>query len=234
MSETECLKNLRAGMFDFEVDDKKIIERRAFLTSENRAASRINPETARRIAGLIPENAQFYKIETAEKSGLDEAITDVLFDANQTSETAERAQSNRDYYFNDWEKSYSYSYLDNDFSEQIDETDDEILADKSDVKNSDDLTKVIGAANPNVSVKLFSPKPLPPPLFFDNRKALILSMRKPANLNPKLLESELANAARRLFTVNNQKSDYSWTDFSSGGFPARQMTMPALGWKIFY
>ena len=132
MTETDDLKHLRSGMFDFEIQDKKVLERRTFLTSEKKFSFEIKAETARRVSRLIPENVQFYKIEAAEKNATDETISEVLFDARQTSETIKTAESNKDYYFRDWEKSYSYSHLDEDFSEQVDETVvEEVLPDKA-------------------------------------------------------------------------------------------------------
>jgi len=235
MSAPENLKNLRSGMFDFEIQDKKIIEKRVFLTAENQSFAKIKAEIANRIGNLIPENVPFYKIEAAEKTNFDESVADIFFDAKNDSVTNKRAQSKKNYYFRDWEKSYSYSYLDNDFGEQIDETeDDEILPDKTKDKISDDLAKIIGIANPIASVKLFAPKSLPPPLFFDNRKALIFSLQNPRNFNRNELETMLSKRAQKLFTVNNQKADFVWTDFSIDEFSARHLTMPSLGWKIFY
>jgi len=235
MSETESLKNLRAGMFDFEMQDKKVVERRVFLTAENKSSGKINVETANRLGNLIPENIPFYKIEAVEKGNFDEPVSDVLFDVKNDSETIERKQSDQVYYFNDWEKSYSYSYLDDDFSEQINETEnDEALPDKNAGKISNKLTKIIGAANPSASLKLFSTQNLPSPLFFETRKALIFSLQNPSNLNRKELENAISKQAQDLFTIGNQKSEFSWTDFSLETSTARQMTMPSLGWKIFY
>lgn len=235
MSASENLKNLRSGMFDFEILDKKIIEKRVFLTTENIVSAKIKDEMVNRIGNLIPENVSFYKIEYAEKTNFDESVTDILFDAKNDSATNKQVQSRKNYYFNDWEKSYSYSYLDGDFGEQIDETeDDEISPKNSADKIGDDLTKIISKAKPFVSVKLFSPKSLPLPLFFDNRKALIFTLQNPANLNRKELEATLSTRAQKLFTVNNQKANFVWTDFSIGKIPARQLKISSLGWRIFY
>ena len=236
MSQTDQLKDLRAGLFDFAIEDKKIVEKRAFLTIGNKPSSNIKAETARRVASLIPQKTQLYKIETAEKAATGEAILDVLFDAAKISEPAQTPESRKDYYFRDWDKSWSYSYLDNDFSEQVDEIveDEEILPDNSGEKSRVDLTKIIGAANPQVAARLFAPENLSPPMFFENRKALIFSLQNPSALNRESLENALAAAAQDHLTVNNQKADFTWTDVSFEDLPARQMTMPSLGWQIFY
>lgn len=235
MSDAENLKNLRAGMFDFEMQDNKLIERRVFLTTKNNFSGKIKAETANRLGKLIPEKIPFYEIEFSSKNDFGESVADVLFDVKTEAQTSRKIKAKKEYYFRDWEKSYSYSYLDNDFSEQINETEDAwIPPEKTKDKTDSDLTKIVGAANPELSLKLFSPQNLPLPLFFENRKALIFSLQNPSNLNRKELENTLSRQAQNLLTVGNQKSELVWTDFPVAEKTARQMTMPLLGWKIFY
>lgn len=235
MSATEKLENLRAGMFDFEIEDKKLVEKRVFLTKENRLSNKLSTAAANRASRLIPENIPFYKIETVGADDSGEAVSDVLFDAKFNSESGKTAKKKETYYFRDWQKSYSYSYLDNDFSEQVNEIEnDETVSARPDGKTGAELAKIIGAANPQVSVKLFSPEIQPSPLFFENRKALIFSLQNAGNLDRRSLENAISRAASRLFTVNNQTGEFVWTDFAVGNLRVRQMTMPALGWKIFY
>jgi hypothetical protein len=235
MSETDSLKHIRSGMFDFEIQDKKLTERRVFLTAENKSFTKIDAGTANRIGSLIPENIPFYKIEEFETNGSEELLRDSLFDVNKYAETYKTAKSKKDFYFRDWEKSYSYSNLDEDFREQIDELDAEPRQPVESIENANNaLAKVIGVANPGASVKLSAPENRPSPLFFENRKALIFSLRNPANLNRRQMESAFVETAQKLFTVNTQKSEFGWTDFEVDKFTARRMTMPSLGWEIFY
>jgi len=235
MSESGDLKSLRAGMFDFEIQDKKIVERRTFLTTETAPPAAVKSQTARRIAGLIPETAHFYRIERAEKFDADASVFDVLFDSKKSSPKSKSGKSRKDYYFRDWEKSWNYSYLDDDFSEQVNETfEDESLPDKPDPVRRDGLSKIIDAADPQALARLYSPRSLAPPLFFDNRKALIVSLKNPSNLDHNSLESELTNTAQGFFTAHNQKADFAWSDVRGDGFSGRALTMPSVGWKIFY
>lgn len=235
MSAAENLKNLRAGMFDFEIQDKKIAEKRVFLTAKNRTPAKIGTAAANRIGRLIPENISFYKIETADSDGFGEAVTDALFDAKHISEPGKTGQTKKEYYFRDWQKSYSYSYLDDDFNEQVNESEEvEIFNIKFSEKMSGELSKIIGAANPQVSVKLFSPEIQASPMFLENRRTLIFSLQNAGNLDRRRLENALSETAGSLFTVNNQGGDFVWSDLAVGNFNARQMTLPALGWKIFY
>ena len=235
MSATENIENLRAGMFDFEIQEKKLVEKRVFLTAANKNLNKVSTAAANRLSRLIPENASFYKIQTAAANNFSEEVFDTLFDAKPASESSKPAKKNNQYYFRDWEQSYSYSYLDSDFSEQIDEIDeDETKTDKPNNKNSGELTKTIAEANPQASVMLFAPEIKPSPLFFENRKALIFSLQNAANLDSRRLETAVSETARRLLTVNNQAVELNWTDFAAGDFKARQLVLPALGWKIFY
>lgn len=234
MTETEKLKNLRAGMFDFEIQADRLIEKRVFLMADKITSRKIKTETARRIAEFIPETVHFYKIGAIENDDFDAAVSDVLFDAKNSPETNKTAQAKKDFYFRDWEKSYSYSYLDDDFSEQIDEIENEISPERIAEKPAAGLAKIIGAANPNVSVILFSPQNLPAPLFFETRKALIVGLQNPGNLNRQALETAISTTVQNLFTVNNRNSEFFWTDYSAEDFRARQFAMPSLGWKFFY
>ncbi|HEY0460676.1 MAG TPA: hypothetical protein VGC97_16180 [Pyrinomonadaceae bacterium] len=234
MSELETLKNLRAAMFDFELQDKKAIEKRVFLTKQNQVSAKIDPRIANRLSALIPENIPFYKIQPAEQENFEDSVSDILFDVSTNSETDNRAPVKPNYHFRDWEKSYSYTYLDDDFSEEINDGEDSDLPINTAVKAKYDLAKIIGAARPAVSVKLFSPENLRAPLFFENRKALIFSLQNPGGLNRRALEASLSESAQFSFTVNNRKAEFAWTDFPVGDSAARQLAMPSLGWKIFY
>lgn len=234
MTKTKNLANLRAGMFDFEIQAEKVIERRVFLTADNKFLRKIKMETANRLTKLIPANVHFYNFETFENDDFDAAVSDVLFDVKRDSQTIKTSQTKKDYYFRDWGKSYGYSYLDDDFSEQIDEIEAGISTGTIAKNTGTDFTKIIGAANPTVSLKLFSPQNLPPPLFFETRKALIFSLQNPANLNRQVLETAISKTAQNLFTVNYRNSEFVWTDFSAENFQARQLALPSLGWKMFY
>lgn len=235
MSAAEKLKNLRAGMVDLEIQDKKIVEQRVFLTAENQNSGKISAAEANRASRLIPENISLYKIEPAEAERFSEAICDVLFDSNFNADPGNTARAKKEYYFRDWRKSYSYAYLDDDFSEQVNEIeDDEILTARPTGKTGGELAKIIGAANPQISVKLFAPVKQASPLFFDNRKALIFSLRTAGNIDRRALENALSESASNLLTVNNQTREFVWTDLAVGKYSARQLAMPALGWKIFY
>jgi hypothetical protein len=235
MSGPENLKELRAGMFDLEIQDKKAVERRVFFTAATKTPARIKPSTANRLNALIPADVPFGRIETAARTDFDETAAEILFDARNEPEKNTAAPAKKDYYFRDWKKSYSYSELDRDFSEQIDETDDaEILPEKSPVRSASDLKNIIEAAAPEASVRIFSPQTPPAPLFFENRQALVVALRNPARLNRPALETALSEMAQRQFTVSDQTGALVWTDFAAPGVAGRQLAMPGLGRKIFY
>jgi hypothetical protein len=236
MSGGEELKNLRAGMFDFEIQTDKLVEKRVFMTNSEKSARNIEPEIANRLNKLIPENIPFFQIQAAETANAAELISETLFD-NRSSDEAEKPENPRkNYYFDDWGKSYSYNSLGSDFDEQTDQKDDEtsnLLPKNRNILN-ENLAKVIGEAQPITSVKMFSPQSLPSPLFFDNRRALIISFQNRANLSSEMLEKSLVETAKNYLTVGNLNADFEWKDLQTTELKARQLKMPSLGWSFFY
>jgi hypothetical protein len=236
MSGGEELKNLRAGMFDFEIQTDKLVEKRVFLTNSEKSARNIEPDIANHLNKLIPENVPFYQIQTAETANTAELISETLFD-NRSSDEAEKTENPRkNYYFDDWGKSYSYNSLDSDFDEQIDQADDKIsnLLPKNQNILNENLAKVISEAQPIASAKMFSPQSLSAPLFFDNRRALIISLQNRANLSSEMLEKSLVETAINYLTVGNLNADFEWKDLQTTELKARQLKMPSLGWSVFY
>ena len=67
MSDVEDLKNIRAGIFDFEIGEEKFIEHRRFLLKENENIAPVDAETAEKILTFVPENSPFYQLKTAER-----------------------------------------------------------------------------------------------------------------------------------------------------------------------
>lgn len=233
MSDIASLKNLRSGLFDFEIQTEKLIENRVFLTREKPLSSKIELKTAQRLRQLIPEDALFSQIEGIENLDLDKTVDEILFNSANTSGDPQETNSKNEYYFRDWEKSYSYSYLDRDFSEQINEQ-EEFPSDEQNSPANNEFLEIIGAAKPRAILKIFSPKIAPTPLFMDDRKALVFSLQKPEELNQQKLENYLSTIAQNLFTVKNNGGDFGWKDITVANEKARELEMPSLGWKIFY
>ena len=235
MSGSEELKNLRAGMFDFDIKADKLVEKRIFLTNSEKPAADIKPEIANRLNKLIPENVPFYRLQTAGNTNMAELVSGILFD-NRNSAENRQENPRMNYYFRDWGKSYSYSSPGSDFDEQIDNIDDETsnLSPKSQNNLNGNLAKIIGEAQPIASAKLFSPHSLPSPLFFDNRQALIISLQNRSNLSDEMLEKSLVETAQNYLTVGNSNADFEWKDLPAVEFKARQLKMPLLGWSVFY
>ncbi len=235
MSGGNELKNLRAGIFDFEIQTDKLVEKRVFLTNSEKSAANIQPEIANRLNKLIPANVPFYRLQTAGNANTAESVSGVLFD-NRNSAENRQENPRMNYYFRDWEKSYSYSSLGSDFDEQIDNIDDETsnLPPKSQNNLNENLAKIIGEAQPAASAKIFSPQSLPSPLFFDNRQALIISLQNRSNLSDEILEKSLIETAKNYLTIGNSNADFEWKDLPAVEFKARQLKMPSLGWSVFY
>ncbi|MEP6902842.1 MAG: hypothetical protein ABJA66_13905 [Actinomycetota bacterium] len=239
MSDVSSLKNLRAGMFDFEINGEKLVEKRVFLSDKNKQSTKISPEIANRLLELVPSETAFYIIQPSENNNPVNSINEIFFDQEEISTIENSNKSRKIYYFNDSEKSHSYSSLDSSFEKQIDENEDEETAvndspGEQGAKLNSDFAKIIGQAQPTISVKLFSPQTLPPPLFFDNRKALIFTLQNPSAINREAFEKTLIEFAGNKLTAALSNSNFEWEDLPDVEFQARQLKMPSLGWKIYY
>lgn len=238
MSDIDNLKNLRSGMFDFEIQQEKLVEKRVFLMAKSQFTDKIKTQNANRISRLIPENVPYYSIQTVEKNNISKLVSSTFFDTENGFQADKNVQSKEVYYFNDWEKSYGYFYLDSDFDSQIDEIEESYEVNDLSEKTTDtiniNLSKIIDQANPTVSLKMSSPQSLPSPLFFENRQALVFSLQNPSKFNRQEFEKTISKMAENLFAVNNSNTNFDWKDFAVGEFSARQMPLPSLGWAIFY
>ncbi len=72
------------------------------------------------------------------------------------------------------------------------------------------------------------------PLFFENRRAFILTLQNPQNLNREKLENTLAGLAKNQMTVSKNKTDLNWKTIEENGKSRRELEMPFLGWKLVY
>ncbi len=236
ISDNEKLKNLQSGMFDFELQTEKLVEKRVFLTNSEISVKNIKPEISNSLLKLIPENIPFYQIKLAEPASAAELISEILFNGKVSDKYQTSENPRTKYFFDDWGQSYSYQSLGSDFGKQIDENEDE-STDNQDliVKNQTlQLSQSIGKTQPVTLAKLSSPQSLPSPLFFDNRQAVIISVQKRGEFDGELLEKSINAIAENHLTVGNLNAEFDWKDLPIDEFKVRQLKMPSLGWSIFY
>ena len=248
----EDLKKFRAGMFDFEMSEDKWTERREFLLTEKQAenSSKLNLKEAAMLTETLPADVPFFKVQTAaDKSDLlVEAIQNSLYEkVKETKKTRKKQSGWQDYSYGDYYSSDNsewrdYEYLDSDYEKTIDDAEDAGIGEKTDIstenieqnKFGNDLMNVLEPANPQIILSAQSPQMLPAPLFAEFRKASILTIAAPENLNREILENVLAKQLKNQLTIADSVAVLKWETKTSNGRQWRELNLPMLGWGISY
>ncbi|MBX7170560.1 MAG: hypothetical protein K1X72_06350 [Pyrinomonadaceae bacterium] len=227
MSEVEDLQNIRAGIFDLNLNENGLTEKREFLLKEAKIIEKISNAEAKDLMAKIPENVPFYRLQKADEKQLGEAIYDTFFD-KQTIEKSSRNYSNN-WSYNDDENYYGsdYEFLSSDFEKEINESeDDENIETKPFATNQ--ISSAINSANPTTILTATSPKMLENPLFVEFRKAAIISLKNPNAFQANQFENSIVEALKNRVTVANTK--FVWESESG----LRKLKIPMLGWEIGY
>ncbi len=248
----EDLKKFRAGMFDFEMNENKWTERREFLLTEKQPEnnSKISAKEAGMLMAILPADVPFFKMQSVTDK------TDVLVDAIQNSlyERFEQNQNSRgkssnwqsygyDYSYTPGNDSWhDYSYLDNDYDENIDDAEDAGVSEETDVsaenikqnKFKNDLQNALAPTNPQIVLTAQSPQMLSAPLFAEFRKVAIVTLRAPDNLNRENLENALAAKLKNQLTIADFTATLNWETKTENNKEWRELNLPMLGWGISY
>lgn len=258
MRNIEDLKTIRAGIFDFEVQPEKLIERREFLLNEKNALqnsnanSKISPRQIAQLQKLIPKDVPFYKLQAIENKS-DQALNSIkntilerLVSPNlKTVSTEERWNSYdsfdetaEDYYSNG---ENSYSYLDHKFDKFIDEKgEEENSGDRNDFvrehekKLDNNLQKILAAPEPISVLSMTSPQNLEKPLFVKFRKAVVFSLRSPSKFDRQAFENETAALMQNRAAISGEKIDLRWNDVKDKSKAIRQLILPFSNSEIYY
>jgi hypothetical protein len=244
MKNGEKLKGFRAGMFDFEMRDEKWIERREFLLAKKiQTSPKVEANQAENLRALLSESIAFYKIQTVENQSnvTAELLRNAFFDRMSEKNKSAQQSFNR-HYFNeaDFYRSQTesnYSYLSDDFSEEIDEYDEAengANANRIEEKLEDLPAKIITSANPQIALSATSPQILPAPMFAEFRKVLIFQLRSPNNLNRQNLENAFGESLQKQITIGGANTKLDWETKSENGQTRREFSLPMLGRGIFY
>ena len=240
----ENLKKINGGIFDFEMQKNKFIEHRKFLLNgktENKF-SNLSARDVEKLQKMIPENIPYYKFQTIDSNEFNPSneIQKTLLDGFLT--LAERKNSNdhqtsyNRYYYDEY-SDYSeknYNYLSGKYDAEINR-DEEDFADveensSENIKINNELQKAIEAANPQTAVSFISPQTMPMPLFFENRRALILTLQNENKLDQNKLETLISELAQNQLTISKKDAVLEWKN----GENWRELQMPMLGWKLAY
>ncbi|MDQ3801657.1 MAG: hypothetical protein M3384_19715 [Acidobacteriota bacterium] len=232
MSEVESLANIRAGIFDFSLEEGKLTERRKFLLNQPPPNQPAVIKSVQILAHL-PENVPFYRLRGADNQTLDGAIRDTIFDARKDSandETDSRHYASYDYYDS---SSVDYRSLNENFDETIDETE----AETDTIETSEavaDLSKLLQSARPQTVLTFTEPRLLPAPLFAEFRRAAIFNLASPGDFDRDAFESAIEKniSARVLISAPDVK--LRWETKSENSATWRELRLPMLGWEISY
>ncbi len=258
MGNVADLKTLRAGIFDFELREEKWIERREFLTTGGAATSArrtISTRDAERISSLIPADIPFSRLRALDDDGAQGSATlarDTLLDRLATEQRGEAKNWSWQSYdeadfrtgSDQWWGESRYSTLDDDYEKSVDDARDAGLEDKDDAENAlraetgqqalDDLREVLQPAAPFAGATAESPQTTDGPLFVEFRRALVLSLARPASLDERALENALARVVESRLMLAGSRANLVWTNHETNGRQWHKLELPMLGWGVCY
>ncbi len=233
LSDAKNLKNIRAGIFDFEIGEGKLIEHRKFLLADAPIFSSIEPATAEQILTLVPENIPFYRLQVATSETIDEVIRKTIFEKREDAIKPKSKRgydySEMDYDDSDW---HDYEYLGDNFDGKIDEIDDdETVEPKTEKAN---LSQLLQSANPTAVVHFAMPNVLPAPMFIEFKRASIFALASPEKFNRNLFESEIEKNLAAQVLIIAPETKLNWETKSENNQTWRELNLPMLGWQVAY
>jgi hypothetical protein len=232
MSKVENLENIRAGIFDFSLEEGKLIERRKFLLNQP-PSNRPAVIKSVQILAHLPESVPFYRLRAADNQTIDGAIRDTIFDGRKDSAQGEgdsRYYSSYDYYDS---SSVDYRSLNENFDETIDEVEEETET----IETSEafaDFSKFLQSARPQTVLTFTEPRLLPAPLFAEFRRAAIFNLASPGSFDGDSFESAIEKNLSARLLISAPDARLKWETKSENGTARRELKLPMLGWEISY
>jgi hypothetical protein len=252
------LKNMRAGIFDLELQNKRWVERREFLL-DSRApnpGAALSKQSLQQIERIIPADAPFAQMRAAggDQDPSVEMIRDALFDGK-----IEAAKGGSDWNWNRYddsdfevsdenEDSYGgsrYSYLSGGYNLDVDDPEDArergagavnaaAIRLKSEERLSAVLSSALRLARPSVAAKIAKPGAVEGPLFAEFRRAAIIALDNPPALERAALEGAIAGLAANRVMIAGAPAPFEWNSRSANGVEWREMRLPMLGRTVGY
>lgn len=242
------LKTIRAGMFDFEMRDDKLIERREFLLTENKesAAGKISAEETALLQSFVPADTPFFRLQRIVENTRQTAVLlrDIVGASSRVVEMKENRRRWNAYDSFDNSGNYSsgdgYYYLDSKFDEFIDE-DDEAEAVNHDNQSGEKLEEfenylrqILSPAQITAVITAENPRAQEAPLFIQFEKAAVFYLNSPQKLDQQALENAISSIAVSDLTVAGEKVNVSWINQSDAKTAWRELKFPILNREICY
>lgn len=250
MSEVKSLKNIRAAMFDVEISESNLIERREFLLKENGAPESLGKISASDLSAtqsMILPNMPLAKIQNVRGNSelATKLIFETLFDRVSLRESSAKPTFDwRDYENRDFEATESdddYSYLDDDFEREINDEAEGASGvsvreaqEKKEKELSAEVNKILHAAQPEISLTATNPHFEPGLPFIEFRRVAVLQLNAPANFRREVFEKTLAEVWQNRLTIGGKDANLSWTERAENNQTWRELELPALGRKFGY
>ena len=132
--------------------------------------------------------------------------------------------------------------MDNDYDKTIDDAEDAGITEETDdspqidrkKKIADELQTALAPALPQFVLTAQQPEILSAPLFAEFRKAAILTLRAPQNVNREKLETALAEKLKNQLTIADSAAVLNWETKTENNQQWRELNLPMLGWGISY
>jgi hypothetical protein len=232
MPDAERLKNIRAGIFDFSMEEGKLIERRKFLLTGN-ADFPVIKSAEKSLAYLHP-NIPFYRLQAASDQTVDVAVQDTLFERTEISPETKSQKRYRYSSFNysDDFSSSDYYHLSENFDETIDHVEEKMLVNtnQTEIKFADFLK----VAAPQSVLTFTEPKIAPAPLFVEFRRATIFNLKLPAAFNREAFELAIEKKFSAQMMISAPDAQLKWETKSENDRVWREINLPMTGWKASY
>jgi hypothetical protein len=257
MRNVEQLKNIRACMLDLELQDGKWVERRDFLLAGQTGMSPALPiEVAQRIYSSMPDDAPYLKLRALDDArGAAAIVRDTYMnrlpekgksasDANWNWHSYEDSDFYPDDRAEEWSDN-SYHALDPTFDALIDDPADAKIEDEDELahgrkareteqKSIEALRDAIEAAHPLYAATVESPQGFDGPLFVEFSRGAILTLQSPGDFRPRVFESAVTNLVESRLMIAGSSTRLSWADGHCGAQQCGALTLPMLGWEMYY
>jgi hypothetical protein len=248
MGDAARLAGVRAGLFDFELREDRLLEHREFLIQgEAKRSPAPALQDLRELAASIPNEAAYARVRVlnARAETAASLIKDTLLErlpvGEKRGEARGRARGDFDpsYDDNDY-SSGDYEYLGDDYDRAINDTPDDVddagtgNAFDADAGAESELERVLGAARPSAVATAESPVAHDGPLFVEFRRSAVLALNNPGGLDRRALERAIESMVAGRLTVAGDAAGLVWTDGGEGARRWRELELPMLGRKLCY
>lgn len=231
MSDVEDLKNIRAGIFDFEIQADKFIERRKFLLDKPAENTPKINSAAEEMSAFLSADAPFYRLQTATQTVVNEAVGKTIFAQRQKLKVKGRNNYSNFSTFNDYDD-YSggdYERLGEKYDEAIDDMDDEETVERREIEI--DFSKILQTANPQAVLTFSAPKILPAPLFVEFQRAAVVRLASPQTFDREKFEAAVAQKLAGQILIAAPGVVLKWTTNNEN---FRELSLPMLDWSVNY